>query len=247
MIIAAAVVTAVVMAAAGWIQQWRAGRLIPDHLREAVPESCRQLIVVRAHGVDSVPAEVWLLERPQTGGRWRVAAGPMEAVVGRNGVGWGQGEPVLANPGGYPAKQEGDGRSPAGIFPLPFAFGTTPVAPGAGTRMPWQECTPTLRGVDDVKSRYYNQVVDEAAIPDKDWDSAEIMRREDGAYDTGLVIGHNAGRVPGGGSCIFLHRWKGPGEGTAGCTALAAENVTIILEWLNPVLGPRLVMGVTGP
>ncbi len=167
----------------------------------------------------------------------------MEAVVGRNGVGWGTGDPDLPNPGGYPDKKEGDGRSPAGIFRLPFAFGSAVSAP-PGVKLPWRECTPSLRGVDDVKSRYYNLVVDETIVPDKDWDSAEIMRRDDGAYETGIMIGHNPARVPGGGSCIFLHLWKGPGEGTAGCTALSRENVRTILAWIDPAREPRLVLAV---
>ena len=104
----------------------------------------------------------------------------------------------------------------------------------------------TLRGVDDVKSRYYNQIVDETTVPDKDWDSAEIMRREDGLYGMGVMIGHNPERVAGGGSCIFLHVWKGPGQGTAGCTALEAENVRKIIAWLDPGMAPRLVLGVPG-
>ena len=76
----------------GWWQSTRGNRLIPDgRLREAVPWSCRQLVVIRAQGVDQVPAEVWLLERPGDGTRWRVAHGPLAGVVGRNGVGWGLG------------------------------------------------------------------------------------------------------------------------------------------------------------
>jgi zinc D-Ala-D-Ala dipeptidase len=86
--------------------------------------------------------------------------------------------------------------------------------------------------------------VDEAQISDKDWDSAEVMRREDGVYDAGVMIGHNAAQMPGGGSCIFLHIWKGPGQGTAGCTALAAEDVRKILAWLDPGMEPRLVLGL---
>jgi L,D-peptidoglycan transpeptidase YkuD (ErfK/YbiS/YcfS/YnhG family) len=193
--------------------------------------------------MDRVPAEVWLLERGTEGSPWKIIAGPLAANVGRNGTGWGRGEPALPNPGGYPDKQEGDGRSPAGIFRLQGAFGTAAQAP-VGVRLPWLECTDTLRGVDDAKSKYYNRIVDEEAITDKDWDSAEIMRREDGLYETGLVIGHNPDRVPGAGSCIFLHIWKGPGQGTAGCTALAPGDVRQILMWLDPAREPRLVLGV---
>jgi L,D-peptidoglycan transpeptidase YkuD (ErfK/YbiS/YcfS/YnhG family) len=193
--------------------------------------------------MDRVPAEVWLLERGTEVSPWKIIAGPLAANVGRNGTGWGRDGSGLLNPGGYPEKQEGDGRSPAGVFPIPATFGSSPEPP-VGVRLPWLACTDTLRGVDDPKSKYYNKIVDEAAIPDQDWDSAEIMRREDGLYDAGLVIGHNADRVPGAGSCIFLHIWKGPGQGTAGCTALAPGDVWKILTWLDPVREPRLVLGI---
>lgn len=228
-----------------WWQLTRGGRLIPPELADGIPSECQQVVLVLPEGVNAVLAQVWLLERAEAGAFWQVAAGPLQAAVGKNGAGWGRGEPVLANPGHYPDKKEGDGRSPAGIFRLPFAFGINPAAP-LGARLPWQECTATLRGVDDVKSRYYNQIVDEAAVPDKDWDSAEIMRREDGLYGMGVMIGHNPDRVAGGGSCIFLHIWKGPGQGTAGCTALEAENVRKIITWLDPGMAPRLVLGVPG-
>ena len=228
----------------GW-QRSRAGRLIPLELAGGIPPECQQVVLVLPDGIHAVPAQVWLLERAGAGSFWQVAAGPWPASVGENGAGWGRGEPVLANPGNYPDKREGDGRSPAGIFRLPFAFGSSPAA-SPGVKLPWQECTSTLRGVDDVKSKYYNQIVDEATVPDKDCDSAEIMRREDGLYEMGVMIGHNPDRVAGGGSCIFLHLWKGPGQGTSGCTALAAENVREIITWLDPGKEPRLVLGVPG-
>ena len=228
---------------ATWWNRTKPARLIPVSLRRAVPEECQQLIVVRPDTVDGVSGRVWLLSRSPDLHPWKIAEGPVPAVIGTRGVGWGRGEPALPNPGGYPDKREGDGRSPAGIFRLPGAFGTA-AQPPVGVRMPWQECTATLRGVDDVKSKYYNQIVDEAAVPDKDWDSAEIMRRDDGAYEIGLLIDHNADHVAGAGSCIFLHVWKGPGQGTAGCTALAREDVLKILAWLDPAREPRLVLAV---
>jgi len=226
-----------------WWKMGKAARLIPPSLRAAVPDKCHQLIVVRPDKVDGVSAQVWLLQRIPDLHPWKIAVGPLPAVIGKNGVGWGRGEPALPNPGGYPDKKEGDSRSPAGIFRLPFAFGAGAVSLSP-LGFPWRECTSTLRGVDDVKSKYYNQVVDESTIPDKDWDSAEIMRREDGAYDLGLMISHNPDRVPGEGSCIFLHLWKGPGQGTSGCTALRREDVRAILQFMDPAREPRLVLAV---
>jgi len=39
--------------------------------------------------------------------------------------------------------------------------------------------------------------------------------------------------VPGNGSCIFLHIWRGPGQGTAGCTAMPEEILLDTIHWLN--------------
>ena len=234
---------AAAVGAAGWWHWTSAARLIPHALAANIPAETRQLVLVVPEDGDAVTARVWLLARDAVGARWRIDRGPLAATVGRNGTGWGRDGSGTRNPGGYPDKREGDGRSPAGVFLIPSAFGTGSQPP-AGVRLPWLECTPALRGVDDARSKYYNQIVDEAIVPDKDWDSAEIMLREDGLYESGLVIAHNADRIPGGGSCIFIHLWRGPGEGTAGCTALDRDDVRTILTWLNPVEQPRLALGV---
>lgn len=230
--------------AAAW--SWKAGegnRLIPAGLREGIPDGCRQVVMVKPGGVDAVAARVWLLSRRDSGHGWRVEAGPMDAAVGENGSAWGLGAAALERQAGYGEKREGDGRSPAGVFEIPAAFGIAATAP-PGVTLPWLECTPTLRGVDDPASRYYNRIVDESTVPDKDWNSAETMRRVDGLYDFGAVIDHNAHAQPGAGSCIFLHIWKGPGQGTAGCTALERAEVLLMLRWLDPEKTPRFVLGI---
>src|SRR4029078_1066192 len=107
--------------------------------------------------------------------------------------------------------------SPAGVFRIPYAFGYAPQSEAGWLRVPYRTLSPTVSGVDDVQSRYYNQVVDSAEVK-QDWDSAEIMRREDGLYRWGAFVAHNPRNEPGGGSCIFLHVWRGYGSPTAGCT-----------------------------
>jgi len=46
---------------------------------------------------------------------------------------------------------------------------------------------------------------------------------------------------PGAGSCIFLHIWKSPDKGTAGCTAMPEEDLLTILRWLQNEKNPLLV------
>jgi L,D-peptidoglycan transpeptidase YkuD (ErfK/YbiS/YcfS/YnhG family) len=153
------------------------------------------------------------------------------------------GEHHAEAPAGFRVKKEGDGCSPAGIFRLPFAFGYADTAPDL--RLKYVPVTSTFTGVDDVKSKYYNQVVDAASVT-VDWEGHETMRREDGLYRWGAFDAHNPANVPGGGSCINLHLWRGPRRPTAGCTAMAEADLVRVLQWLDPAKEPRLVQGLAG-
>jgi D-alanyl-D-alanine dipeptidase len=95
--------------------------------------------------------------------------------------------------------------------------------------------------VDDAGSRFYNQVVDRQSVA-PDWTSSEHMLRPDELYRWGIVVDHNSNPVqPGAGSCIFLHIWRGPGQGTVGCTAMPRDQIESILAWLDPTRKPLLV------
>ena len=64
----------------------------------------------------------------------------------------------------------------------------------------------------------------------------------DQRYREGFVIEHNRdGAVPNGGSCIFAHLWKAPGEATAGCTAMAPDAMAPLLAWLDARRNPVFV------
>jgi D-alanyl-D-alanine dipeptidase len=107
--------------------------------------------------------------------------------------------------------------------------------------MPYLSLAKSVECVDDTNSKFYNQIVDRDQVA-PDWNSSEHMLRPDELYRLGLVINHNARpSQPGGGSCIFMHIWLGPGRGTVGCTAMPAERLESILAWLNPVKKPLLV------
>ena len=226
---------------------------LPPAMAASVPPECRQVVLVLADRVEAPAARLWMLERSGSlAGTWVVHAGPMRASVGRNGLAWGCGPHTPAAPlddgSHWRLKREGDGCAPAGVFALPFAFGTVPPAGASWIRLPYVHATPSLRGVDDPDSRFYNELVDEACLPAgarADWRSSEVMRREDGLYDWGLFVAHNHPRPVGGrsarGSCIFIHRWKSSAEGTAGCTALAPRDLRHLLQWLDPSASPMLV------
>ncbi|MHB9027473.1 MAG: L,D-transpeptidase family protein, partial [Candidatus Latescibacterota bacterium] len=165
-------------------------------------------------------------------------------VIGKNGLGWGRGLHRDADRvPGEPVKREGDGKSPAGVFRLLEAYGYPP-ADSVRTRLSYTKTTPDIIGIDDVKSEYYNLVVNfrEKGLDPDSLPSHEDMLRNDELYRYVVVVGHNLPHPqPGAGSCIFLHLWRGPGSYTAGCTAMEEKHMVKLLEWLDPAKRPVIV------
>lgn len=234
------VVATIFLIALGTVWWLSSGPRMPKLLLPSLPPGCRQALLVLSPEANSYHARLWLMERwPLLG--WRPAAGPIAVTLGRSGLAWGVGDDQAAAPGDFRIKREGDGCSPAGVFRIPFAFGT---ADGiSGLKLPYTKLTSTIIGVDDPKSRYYNQIVDNAVVA-RDWDSNEPMIRLPKLYERGAFIAHNPQGTPGAGSCIFLHLWPGGGESTAGCTAMSAADLVTVLTWLDPAREPRLVQGL---
>jgi zinc D-Ala-D-Ala dipeptidase len=165
------------------------------------------------------------------GGAWKSFGEPVPVVVGKNGMAW---DPkIIAEwqwmfPG--PVKHEGDGRAPAGIFKLTSTFGFGDHLSGSRGYIP---LTPTVECVDDPGSRHYGQIVDRSSVKKVDWKSSEKMSTIN-LYRLGMVVSYNMEQsVPGNGSCIFLHIWQGPGQGTAGCTATTSQNIEEIAKWIG--------------
>ncbi|GFK92465.1 hypothetical protein NNJEOMEG_00290 [Fundidesulfovibrio magnetotacticus] len=207
-------------------------------VRAASFKQTLQAVVALSPGWDSSQAEVRLYER-SPGGRWKQAGPSIRAVTGRNGLAWGRG---LAAPGADgPVKREGDGRAPAGVFALGFAFGYDPPS-ARPLKMPYVQMTDAHECVDDEASPAYNAVVEVTPQKPKTWSSSEEMRRKDELYRLGLTVEHNTGPArPGAGSCIFLHVWRGPESGTAGCTAMDLKNLERLAAWLDPAKRPVFV------
>lgn len=99
----------------------------------------------------------------------------------------------------------------------------------------------STQAVEDGQSRYYNRLVDAARIDDRDWKGSELMLRPDNIYRWGVMVEHNWKAFPGGGSCIFMHIWRGPQHGTAACTAMPPEDMEDIVRWLDWQKHPLLV------
>lgn len=200
------------------------------------PPDCSQVVAVLAETWSDTGALLGRFER--TGGHWRRVGEPVPATLGHRGLAVGLG----LHPAGLegPVKTEGDRRAPAGIFRLEFAFGT---ADSEIEAFPYRRSSAADRWIDDPASSHYNQWVNLAdGSVASDWRSAEVMRRKDGLYDLGLVVGHNRNPVVRGrGSAIFMHIWSAPGRSTLGCTAMARRRLRELLSWLDQSKSPVLV------
>lgn len=199
-----------------------------------------QIILVVAKDENSFKAEISQLER--AGKNWRQFGSKLPAVLGKDGVATGEG--IYSGPefAAGKVKIEGDRRSPTGVFQVGQVYGVTDANQFKG-RMPYRMITANLEGVDDPKSRYYNQIVDRSALKEpSDWKSHEVILRKDRIYRWLLEIRHNPKNTAGRGSLIFLHVWRKPSSGTVGCVAMDEDKLRGLLEWLDPIKQPLLVI-----
>jgi D-alanyl-D-alanine dipeptidase len=221
-------------AAAAGAQSTRASRTAAL----AVPASAQQLVLVVTPSWDTTSGTLRRYVRSSGRAPWRRVGASIPVVVGASGLAWGADS--LGAPGD-PHKREGDGRSPAGIFPLDHAFGFATASEMSHVRLPYIPLLAGTECVDDTASVHYNTVVNRDRVPRVDWSSSEHMRRIT-QYQVGVTVGYNTQPVTRGhGSCIFLHVWNGPGSSTAGCTAFPREDVEALLAWLDPERQPVLV------
>jgi zinc D-Ala-D-Ala dipeptidase len=203
-------------------------------------DRAEQLVVVTTPGWTSTTGSLRRFERSSPDAEWQPVADPVPVVVGRTGIAWGVGFDGVSSEG--PHKREGDGKAPAGIFPLDTVFGFAPRdSVQNSVRLPYVQLLPTTDCVDDTNTARYNTVVDRASVTRVDWNSAEHMRQV-AQYEIGVIVGYNAmPPVKGRGSCIFLHIWAGPESHTAGCTALDEAELRKMILWLDPKKQPALV------
>lgn len=166
-----------------------------------------QVVVVRSAGSR---ATVRACSR-SANGSYRTDLGPFSGYVGRSGV-------TSAT-----AKREGDGATPAGVYPLRGGFG---LKGNPGIPQGWFRVDSRDVWVDDPKSSLYNTHQREPV--DGRWSSAESLANPP-AYDYAQVIGYNESRRPGRGSAIFLH--VSTGRPTAGCVSLPRSVLLEVMRW----------------
>lgn len=200
-----------------------------------------QLVLVTSADWNATGGELRRFERGDGG--WTQVGGAVPITLGRTGSAWGIGLNSARDDG--PVKREGDGKSPAGVFAIGPAFG---YAGSVRTGLDYQAMGTNDWCIDVPESAYYNRIVDRSVVKAPGLDkSSEPMRRDlhvdgDQRYREGFVIEHNAGgAVRQGGSCIFAHLWKAPGETTSGCTAMAPADMEALLAWLDARRHPVFV------
>jgi len=173
----------------------------------SVAEETDQIIVVLA---EDNYATVSLHEKDEDA-IWREILST-QASIGKNGIG---------------KTEEGDGKTPTGVYHFTFAFG---IKENPGTKLEYVKVDDSYYWVDDSNSKYYNQFVSINDV-EKDWDSAEHIISEEGSYNYVLATDYNAECKPGAGSAIFMHCTP---TGGAGCIAISEESMIAFLERINP-------------
>ena len=195
-----------------------------------------QVVLVTATDWHTTHGLMQLYQRPNAHSQWKLAH-QFAVTLGRNGLAF-DGRSVLPKPASAVVKHEGDGKSPSGIFRLGPVFSYHEMN---DLKMPFQKVDTTDICVDDIRSAYYNTLVNVDTVSHKDWNSFEHMRSSDDSYEYGVWVKYNSDKIfSGDGSCIFLHVWAGGNSSTAGCTAMEKQNIITLIHWLdnneNPVL-----------
>ena len=160
-----------------------------------------------------------------TVGTLTVANREFACVLGKGGV-------VAAH-----AKREGDGATPAGTWKLRAGFWRADRLAKPDGPLDFQPIAADMYWDDDPASPHYN-TLRRGAPPEH----PERLLRADHVYDVVVPLGFNDDPIdPGRGSAIFLHVARPERTPTAGCVALAIDDLLEVLALLTP--GPTLTIG----
>lgn len=209
-----------------------------------VPRNCTQAVVGIASDWNS--SQVTLRVYEKRGRHWKPAGASWKGRLGRNGLAWGHGvHPLQAN--ATPGKVEGDKRTPAGIFKIGGAYGYAPEIK-RNPHLRYHHVTPRDLWVEDPTSPHYNRHLTLDHNPKAGWEKKAQMRQDDHAHSLKLYIAHNdavlGGRpVPGLGSAIFFHIWRGGGsKATVGCTTMHETQLKQLIARIDPARNPVYIV-----
>jgi L,D-peptidoglycan transpeptidase YkuD (ErfK/YbiS/YcfS/YnhG family) len=126
-------------------------------------------------------------------------------------------------------KREGDGATPAGVWPLRHVLYRPDRMLRPRTALPVHAISPDDGWCDDPRSAQYNKPV---RLPCRF--SHERLWRDDHLYDLILVMGHNDDPpVRGRGSAVFIHLRAADGGPTQGCIAFAKRDLLYLLSLVD--------------
>ena len=137
-----------------------------------------------------------------------------EAYIGKNGI--------------TENKVEGDGKTPIGKYKLGNCFGMHKKEEIQNAN--YIEINEDIYWIDDVESKYYNQMVDIRTIK-KDWISGEHLIEFNRQYEYAIEIKTNPLNIPYKGSAIFLH--CSIYKPTQGCIAIETSIMEKIINKIN--------------
>jgi len=203
---------------------------------------CRQLVLVVASDFKARQGTLHRLVRDGGESPWREEGTPVACQLGRGGLGVGRG---LWSELDGPAKRPGDGRTPAGLFTLPEAFGASEVqaAQAAGVRLPYQTVSDRLACVTDPETPLFGRLAGAEERATAHVAHQDRMQRSDGANVWGVVIGHNRDHPdPAAGSCLFVNVRQAGGSPTGGSIGLPEVAAASLVAWLDPAAGPLLAV-----
>ncbi|ESQ75863.1 hypothetical protein ABAC402_07820 [Asticcacaulis sp. AC402] len=127
-------------------------------------------------------------------------------------------------------KREGDGKSPAGVWPIRYVFYRPDRMDTPQTRLKLVALSPDDGWSDDPAAPDYNTHV---KLPYAG--SHEKLWRDDHVYDVIVVLGHNDDPpVAGMGSAIFLHLARPDYSATEGCVAVSGDGMLAFLRAAQP-------------
>lgn len=192
-------------------------QILSDAGKELTNITASQLIVV---AVEDSTVLVYAFEK-DLAGQWSQCLEAVTGHIGKNGI--------------TDKKEEGDLKTPSGLFSLPFAFG---IKDDPGCTIEYRQISEDSYWIDDSASAYYNQWVE--GTENQDWSSAEHLISYPNAYAYAVAIGYNVNPiVPGLGSAIFLHCGN---KATAGCVSVSEETMLWIFRWLKPEATPQILI-----
>lgn len=153
---------------------------------------------------------------------------PLRCAVGRSGV--------------REDKQEGDGATPEGLFPMQRVLYRPDRISPPETMLPCEALTPEDGWCDDPDDDNYNCQV---TLPHSA--HCESLWRDDENYDILVVLGYNDAPVQSGqGSAIFLHVARAGFAPTEGCIALTKSDLLAVLASCRRGDSVRIARGNRG-